>query len=128
MWSRGTTRAPGSVGSTTWRSQDPIARYDDDDDGYRSAATRWKELTTERRLQRWLPRLKWVVIVSAIVWAISTAISAILFLDVGVSVFEGTGLYDTLSRWSQLVSMVAMPLTLGGFACYAVLWLESRRS
>jgi hypothetical protein len=108
---------------------DPIARFGDDDDGYRSAADHWRELTREGRRQRWLPRLKWVVVIlSAIVWSITAAISAILFLQVGITLLEGSGVYDTLVRWSQLASSVAMPLTLGGFAIYAVLWLESRRS
>lgn len=119
-------------GYAVWRLEDleedeAIERFPDDDAGYRSAAAHWRELSKRARQEPWLPRLKWVIIASAIVWAISSAISAILFLDVGVTVFEGTGLYDTLSRWSQLVSMVAMPLTLGGFAIYAVIWLEARR-
>jgi hypothetical protein len=45
---------------------------------------------------------------------------------VGATLFEGTGLFDTLVRWSQLVSVVAQPLTLGGFAVYIVFWLERR--
>jgi hypothetical protein len=108
--------------------QDPVARFDDDDDGYRAAVARWKELTTELRRERWLPRLKWVVIVSAIVWAISTAISMLLFVGIRPGFFDGRQPYDTLVTWSQVISTTAMPVALGGFAIYAVLWLEGRRS
>jgi hypothetical protein len=59
---------------------------------------------------------------------VSSGISALLYLQVGATLFEGNGLFDTLVRWSQLISLVAQPLTLGGFAVYVVFWLENRRS
>jgi hypothetical protein len=106
----------------------PIERFSDDDVGYEAAAARWKEQTKEQRHQQWLPRLKWVVIVSAIVWVISGAISAAVFFAPPGTDFGGPGLHDTFFRWSQLMSSVAMPLTAGGFAIYAVIWLEARRT
>ena len=68
-----------------------------------------------------------MILVSALVWVFSSGISALLYLQVGVSLFEGTGIFDTLVRWSQVVTLVAQPLTLGGFAVYVVFWLEPRR-
>jgi hypothetical protein len=120
-------------GYGVWRTDDledsePIERFSDDDVGYEAAAVRWKKLTNERRHQQWLPGLKWVVMVSAIVWVISGAISGIVFFALPGTDFGGPGLYDTFFRWSQLVNGVAMPLTLGGFAIYAVIWLEARRT
>jgi hypothetical protein len=69
-----------------------------------------------------------VILVSALIWVFSSGISALLYLQVGATLFEGNGLFDTLVRWSQLISLVAQPLTLGGFAVYVVFWLENRRS
>ena len=106
---------------------DPVARFPDDDDGYGSAAAHWRELSKHARQELWLPRLKWVIIASAIVWAISTAISMLLVVGVRPGFFDGRRPYDTLVTWSQVISTVAMPLTLGGFAIDAVIWLEARR-
>jgi hypothetical protein len=116
-----------------WRLEElgdvePIARFADDDDGYEAAASRWKELSAGARRDVWLRWLLWEVVASAVIWVISSAISALLYLQVGATLFEGTGLFDTLVRWSQLISLVAQPMTLSGFAVYVVLWLESRRA
>lgn len=120
-------------GYGVWRLDDledgePIERFSDDERGYEAAASRWKELGAGARRDVWLRRLRWVILVSALIWVFSSGISALLYLQVGATLFEGTGLFDTLVRWSQLISLVAQPLTLGGFAVYVVFWLEIRRS
>lgn len=118
-------------GYGVWRLDDledgeAIERFPDDERGYEVAASRWKELSARARRDVWLRPLRWVVAVSALIWVLSAGISAVLYLQVAAALFEGTGLFDTLARWSQLVSIVAQPLTLGGFAVYVVFWLESR--
>jgi hypothetical protein len=105
---------------------DPIERFSDDERGYAAAAARRRELGAAARRGIWLRWLGWVVVGSAVVWVISSAISALLYLQVGASLFEGTGLFDTLVRWSQLVSLVAQPMTLGAFAVSVVLWMQGR--
>ena len=119
-------------GYGVWRLDDledgePIERFSDDERGYEAAASHWKQLSSDARRDAWLRRLRWVILVSAVIWVLSSGISALLYLQVGASLFEGTGIFDTLVRWSQLVSLVAQPLTLGGFAVYVVFWLEARR-
>jgi hypothetical protein len=106
---------------------DPIDRFSDDDRGYRAAAVRWNELTANARRDGWLRKLVWIVVVAAVVWVASSAVSALLYLQVGATLFEGTGIFDTLVRWSQLISVVAQPVTLGGTAVYVVFWLQNRR-
>jgi hypothetical protein len=59
------------------------------------------------------------------VWVSSSAISALLYLQVG-ALFEGTGIFDTLVRWSQLISLVGQPVTLGALAVALVLWMQIR--
>lgn len=119
-------------GYGVWRLDDleegePIERFPDDDDGYERAAERWRELTRADRgdRDRWLPRIKWVVLVSAVVWALSGALSGTLIFE--ISSLDQGGLFQTLFRWGQVANSLAQPLTLGGFAVYVVLWLESRR-
>ena len=119
-------------GYGVWRLDDledgePMERFPDDERGYEAAASRWKELSAGALRDVWLRRLRWVILVSAVIWVLSSGISALLYLQVGATLFEGTGLFDTLVRWSQLISLVAQPLTLGGFAVYVVFWLETRR-
>lgn len=121
-------------GYGVWRLNDleegePIERFPDDDKGYERAAERWKELTKadrrdRRRLLPWVGRF---VMVSAVIWILTAAISAILLPQVNFS-FDGRGLFETLSRWSQMAQIVAYPATLGGFAVYLVLWLEARKA
>lgn len=120
-------------GYGVWRLDDledgyPIERFPDTDEGFEAAATRWKELTRQDRRQRspWLSWLKWVVLISAGAWALSGVLSGVLFFQVG-SAFDARGLFQELFRWAQVVNSAAYPLTLGGFAAYVVLWLESRR-
>lgn len=70
----------------------------------------------------------WVVVAAAVTWVVSSAVSSLLYLQVGAAtLFEGTGIFDTLVRWSQLISLVAQLLTLGGSAVYVVFWLQNRR-
>lgn len=108
---------------------DPIERFPDTDEGYEEAATRWRELTKHgrRELNRWLPWVKWFVLVSALTWTVTAAVFAVLLPQVNFS-FDGRGLFQTLSRWAQIAQLVAQPATLGGFAVYVVLWLEGRRA
>ena len=63
--------------------------------------------------------LVWVVVAAAVTWVVSSAVSSLLYLQVGATLFEGTGIRH-LVRWSQLISLVAQPLTLGGSAVYVV--------
>jgi hypothetical protein len=120
-------------GYGVWRLDDleegePIERFSDDDEGYERAAERWRELTMadRRDRDRWLPRIKWVVLVSAVVWALSGALSGALFFEVSVN-FDQGDLFQELFKWAQLANSVAQPLTVGGFAAYVILWLEIRR-
>jgi hypothetical protein len=119
-------------GYGVWRLDDleegePIERFPDDDEGYERAAERWKELTRadRRGRDRWLSRIKWVVLVSAVVWALSGALSGVLFFEVS-NINQG-GLFQTLARWAQIANFAAQPFTIGGAAAYVVLWLEGRR-
>jgi hypothetical protein len=119
-------------GYGVWRLDDledgePIERFSDDKRGYEAASSRWEELSADASRDVWLRRLRWVILVSALIWVLSSGISALLYLQVGATLFEGTGLFDTLVRWSQLISLVGQPLTLGGFAVYVVFWLDGRR-
>jgi hypothetical protein len=120
-------------GYAVWRLEDledgdALDRFDDTDAGYEAASGRWRDLTKEDRRRRapWLRWIMWIVLVSAALWAVSSAVSAVLFFQVS-GVLDGQGIFETLVRWSQLVSVVATSTTVGGFAVYAVLWLESRR-
>jgi hypothetical protein len=118
-------------GYGVWRMADledgePIERFSDDEPGYEAAASRWKELSGGARRDAWLGRLKWIVLVSALLWALSGALTSVLIFE--VSSFDGRGLFQELFKWAQVANSVAMPLTVGGFAMYVVLWLESRRS
>ena len=120
-------------GYGVWRLEEldegaPIERFSDDERGYEAARTRYKELTDHARRDVWLRWLRWFVVISAITWVLSSALSALLFLQVGFDTFGGAGVFQTLVRWSQLISLVAQPMTLGGSAVYVVLWLEGRRS
>jgi len=105
----------------------PLERFPDTDEGYEQAADRWRELTKEDRRghDRWLPRIKWVVLVSAVLWALSGAVLGVLLFE--VSNLDQPGLFEALYKWSQVVNATAQPLTIGGFALYVILWLEGRR-
>jgi hypothetical protein len=105
---------------------DPLERFADDDRGYRSAVTRWKELTAVARRETWLRRLTWLTVGAAVLWVISSAVSALLYVQMSPSFFDGTGVFDTLVRWSQVTTVVAQPLTLGSLAVFVVLWLQNR--
>jgi hypothetical protein len=106
----------------------PVERFPDTDEGFEAAAGRWKELTRQdpRHRNQWLPWLKWIVLISAVAWALSGVLAGVLFFEVG-STFDQRGFYQELFRWTHVVNSAAYPLTLGGFAAYVVLWLESRR-
>jgi hypothetical protein len=106
---------------------DPIERFPDDDEGYEAAAAKWKALTKadRRDRDRWLVWIKWIVLVSAVVWALSGALSGVLIFE--VSSLDQRGLFESLFKWGQIANSMAQPLTLGGFAVYVVLWLEGRR-
>lgn len=119
-------------GYAVWRLDDleegePIERFPDDDEGYERAAERWKALTKADRpdRDRWLSWIKWVVLVSAVVWALSGVLSGVLYFQ--ISSINQRGLFQELFKWGQIANSTAQPLTLGGFAVYVVLWLEGRR-
>ena len=89
-------------GYGVWRLDDleagePIERLGDDDEGYERAAERWKELTRGDRRGRdgWLPRIKWIVVVSAVVWALLGALSGVLFFQ--ISSLDQSGLFRVSS-------------------------------
>jgi hypothetical protein len=120
-------------GYGVWRLEEldegaPIERFADDERGYEAARSRYKELTDRARRDVWLRWLRMVVVIAAIMWVLSSGLSALLFLQVGFDTFEGSGTFQTLVRWSQLISLVAQPMTLGGSAVYVILWLEGRRN
>ena len=104
----------------------PIERFSDDDRGSQAATARRGELSAIARRDVWLGRLTWLVVVAASFWVVSSAFSALLYLQVGSSFFEGTGIFVTVVRWSQLTSLVAQPVTLGGLAVFAVFWRQNR--
>lgn len=115
-----------------WRLDDmedgePIERFSDDDEGYERAAERWRVLTRTHRGDwgRWLPRIKWLVLVSAITWALSGVVLGALLFE--VSNLDQPGLFEALYKWSQVANATAQPLTIGGFALYVIFWLEGRR-
>ena len=119
-------------GYAVWRLDDleegePIERFPDDDEGYERAAERWKALTKadRRDRDRRLSWIKWVVLVSAVVWALSGVLSGVLYFQ--ISSINQRGLFQELFKWGQIANSTAQPLTLGGFAVYVVLWLEGRR-
>ncbi|HWL90140.1 MAG TPA: hypothetical protein VNP90_02140 [Actinomycetota bacterium] len=117
-------------GYGVWRLEEldegePIERFADDERGYEAARSRYRELTTDARRAVWLGRLKWVVLVSAVVWTLSGALTGVLLFE--VSSFDQQGLFPELFRWSQVVNATAQPSTLGGFALYVIIWLEGRR-
>lgn len=118
-------------GYGVWRLKEldegePIERFPDDERGYEAATSRWKELTADELRDAWLGRLKWVILVSGVLWVLSGAISVLLIFETN-STFGQRGLFQELFKWSQVVNSTAHPLTLGGFAVYVVLWLEKRR-
>lgn len=104
--------ARDAEGYGVWRLDeegDPLERFSDDDRGYRAAAARWKVLTANARRDGWLRRLVWIVVAGAVVWVVSSALSSLLYLQVGATLFEGTGIVDTLVPWSQLTSSWRSP-------------------
>jgi hypothetical protein len=120
-------------GYGVWRLEDledgdPIERFSDDDEGYEAAAATWKALTKadRRGSDRFLPWIKWFVVISAVVWVGTAVLISILLPQVNFS-YGGRGLFQTLSRWGQMAQIVAQPATISGLAVYVVLWLESRR-
>ena len=58
-------------------------------------------------------------------WSLST-VSALLYVQISPTFFDGTGFFDTLVRRSQVTTVVARPLTLGSLAMFVVLWLQNR--
>jgi hypothetical protein len=118
-------------GYGVWRMDDledggPIERFYDDERGYEAATSRWRELTVDAGRDVWLGRLKWVVLVSAVVWTMSGVSGSLLYFE--VSPFNQRGVFQELFKWSQMANSTAQPLTLGGFAVYVILWLEGRRA
>jgi hypothetical protein len=105
---------------------DPLERFADDDRGYTSAVTRWKELTAVARRETWLGRLTWLTVGAAALWVVSSTVSALLYVQISPTFFDGTGFFDTLVRWSQVTTLVAQPLTLGSLAVFVVFWLQNR--
>ena len=119
------------AGYGVWRMEEldegePIERFSDDERGYEAATSRWRELTADAGRAVWLGRLKWVVLVSAVVWTVSGVMMSLLYFE--VSAFNRGGLFQELFKWGQIANSTAQPLTLGGFALYVILWLEGRRA
>jgi hypothetical protein len=57
---------------------------------------------------------------------VSSTVSALLYVQISQTFFDGSGFFDTLVRWSQVTTVVAQPLTLGSLSVFAVLWLRNR--
>ncbi len=118
-------------GYGVWRLEEldegePIERFSDDERGYEAATSRWRELSGDAGRAVWLGRLKWVVLVSAVVWTMSGVATSLLYFE--VTSFNRGGLFQELFKWGQIANSTAQPLTLGGFALYVILWLEGRRA
>jgi hypothetical protein len=106
----------------------PVERFPEIDEGFEAAAGRWKELTRQdpRHRNQWLPWLKWIVLISAVAWALSGVLAACCSSrSVQPSTSEVS--FKSSSDGHKVVNSAAYPLTLGGFAAYVVLWLDSRR-
>ena len=122
-------------GYSVWRLEDlgegePIQRFADDDTGYQLAADMWAALTGEDRRRRgpWLSALKWVVIVSAILWVAANIISTSFFYLNEFEAFrDGFRDLSGFNTIMQVISTVAYSFTLGGTVVYVVLWLDVRR-
>jgi hypothetical protein len=111
---------------------DPIARFTDDDPGYQLASDMWHALTRQDRRRRnpWLSLLKWIVIVSGILWAGANVISTSIYYVNQFELFRGgsrdlslSGFYEVM----QVISTVGYSFTVSTTAIYLVLWLEGRR-
>ncbi len=70
--------------------------------------------------------LKWLVIASAATWVLAAALTGVLLFEVSNLSLDGGGLFVEIFKWAQIVSGVAQPLTIGGFAVSVILWLERR--
>ena len=118
-------------GSKSWVKGEAIQRFADDDSGYELASDMWAALTRADRRRRspWLSILKWIVIVSVVLWASADIVSTtILYLnefDVFRSGFHATsfGFFEVM----QVVTAIGYAVTFGGTALYVVLWLDARR-
>ena len=122
-------------GYSVWRLEElgegePIQRFADDDSGYELASDMWAALTRADRRRRspWLSILKWIVIVSVVLWASADIVSTtILYLN-QADVFRGgfqdfSGFFEVM----QVVTAIGYAFTFGGTALYVVLWLDARR-
>jgi hypothetical protein len=122
-------------GYSVWRLEDlgegdPIQRFADDDSGYELAADMWGALTREDRRRRspWLSALKWVVIVSAVLWAAANIISTSFFYLNEFDAFsDGFRDLSGFIEVTQVISTVGYSFMLSATVIYLVLWLESRR-
>ena len=117
-------------GYGVWRLGDledgePVERFSNDERGYEAASSHWRELSASARRDVWRGRLGWVVLISAVVWGLSGALTGVLIFE--TSSFDQGGLFQELFKWAQIANATAQPLTVGGFAVYVVLWLENRR-
>jgi hypothetical protein len=122
-------------GYGVWRLEElgegvPIQRFADDDAGYELAADMWAALTRADRRRRspWLSILKWIVIVSVILWASAEIVStAILYLNEFDAFREGPRDLSGFFEVMQVVTTIGYAITFGGTALYVVLWLDARR-
>jgi hypothetical protein len=122
-------------GYGVWRLEDlgegePIQRFADDDGGYQLASDMWAALTREDRRRRspWLSPLKWVVILSAILWASASILSSTIFYLNEFDAFrDGFQDFSALYQVLEVVSTIGYSLLLGATGIYVVLWLEARR-
>lgn len=119
-------------GFGVWRMDDleddePIERFSDDDVGYEAAAARWRALSSVPRSDRLLAALRWVVIVAAAIWVISSVATGLLFLMFQGGSFDESTSIDELFQYAQLIQRSANAATLGSLAVYLVTWLDRRR-
>ncbi len=122
-------------GYSVWRLEDlgegeAIQRFADDDSGYQLASDMWAALTRADRRRRspWLSILRWIVIVSVILWASADIVSTTMLYLNEFDAFR-SGPRDLLGFFEvmQVVTTIGYAITFGGTALYVVLWLDARR-
>jgi hypothetical protein len=122
-------------GYAVWRLEElgesePIERFTDDDDGYESAAARWKELTKAERRQggRWLGPFRVVILVSLATWVAASAVALAISIFGEDNFFPGDPSADGLLQAIFLLSSLSFDVWIAATIAYVILWLELRRA
>ena len=122
-------------GYALWRLEElgegePIERFTDDDEGYESAALRWKELTRAERRQsgRWLVPLRVVILVSLGTWVATSALALAISTYGEDNFFPGDPSARGLPQTIYLLSSLSFDVWIAATIAYVILWLELRRA